>query len=322
MTGQRERITHPSWCDRDLCTAPEFRPTLDEYRGASNIGAHMSAPIKSYGTRGELQLSLWQGVTAWDTNTFLAIECEGETVGSIGLGDGQGGIELYALLGQEVKEAVRKWPALYAERFPYVQRAIEDEADEATADASTPRDPVELEEKLAAEALDEGEGPPCGVCGWPAAAHMATADTHNFVVSEFAEDRAAKGCTHPPDEPCFGKRSPLDEVLEGVRERARNLPTVEVTRKAIYPMSYRLTVNGQKHEPYATFEGVRAAVADLVTRRLGAEPERVAAEAGALNAAFSSGKVLGALDDGGDWYTVFDAYGEEPLRIRITVERD
>jgi hypothetical protein len=52
---------------------------------------------------------------------------------------------------------VRKWPALYAERFPYVQRAIEDEADEATADASMPRDPVELEERMTAEFLADEE---------------------------------------------------------------------------------------------------------------------------------------------------------------------
>jgi hypothetical protein len=212
VSDERVKVEHPSWCDRDVCTAPEFRPTLDEYRGSSGIGAHVSAPVKSHGTRGELQLSLWQGVTAWDTNTFLTIECGGETVASIGLGDGQGGIELYALLGMEVKELVRKYPALYAERFPYVQRAIEDEADEATAEASMPRDPVELEERMTAEALDEEEGPPCGVCGWPASAHMACADAHNFVVSEFAEDTTRSADEAPADEaPVKGFYSHLDD---------------------------------------------------------------------------------------------------------------
>jgi hypothetical protein len=53
----------------------------------------------------------------------------------------------------------------------------EDYADAATADASTPRDPVELEERIAADYADD-------------------------------EQRAAKGCTHPADEPCFGRRTP------------------------------------------------------------------------------------------------------------------
>jgi hypothetical protein len=93
-------------------------------------------------------------------------------------------------------------------------------------------------------------------------------------------------------------------------------------RKATYPMSYRLTVNG-KTDRHGTFQELRAAVADLVTRRLGAEPERVAAEAQAMLALFQPrGAVQEALDERAEWYTVFDAYGEEPLRIRITAKRD
>jgi hypothetical protein len=269
MSSNRERVTHPSWCDRDACTAVEFRPTADEYRelGAGRSGLHASkllAVSPGYGANGGLTVQMQQLVAPWVCGTFLVVRTEDQEQ-SWTLGDEQSFL-LYELLGKEVEASVREYPRLYAERFPYVQRAIEDEADEATADASTPRDPVELEEQMAAEA--------------------------------HAEERKAKGCTHPADEPCFGK-----------------------TRKALYPMSYRLTVNG-KTDRHPTFPELRAAVADLVTRRLAVEPERVAGEAQSMNAMFTDGTVQQALDERAEWYTVFDAYGEEPLRIRITAERD
>lgn len=84
-------------------------------------------------------------------------------------------------------------------------------------------------------------------------------------------------------------------------------------------MTYRLTVNAQQRAE-GTLRDVRTKVAELVTERLGEAPERVANDAQTVNMAFNSGAVEEALDLRGDWYTVFDAYGEEPLRIRITKE--
>ena len=275
MTKNRERVEHPSWCDPEACTAVEFVPTNEEYRqlGTDRSGEHRSKVLvaRGYGPQGDLSVQLLQAVAPWACWKYLSmITAGGEQSWTTEAGQAGLGFALYELLGQEVKDSVREFPTLYAERFPYVQRALDDEADEATADAAAPRDPVELEEQMAAEA-----GPD--------------------------EQRAALyGCTHPPDEPCSGN-----------------------TRKATYPMSYRLTVNGKTGDPHGTFPEVRAAVADLVTRRLAVEPERVAAEAQTINAQFQTGgAVQKALDERAEWYTVFDAYGEEPLRIRITVERD
>jgi hypothetical protein len=84
-------------------------------------------------------------------------------------------------------------------------------------------------------------------------------------------------------------------------------------------MSYRLTVNAQQRAE-GTLRDVRAVVAELVTKRLEEAPERVAGDAQTVNMAFNSGALEESLDLRGDWYTVFDAFGEEPLRIRITKE--
>jgi hypothetical protein len=276
VTEQRERVTHPVWCDRDACTAPEFVPTSEEYRRGA-MGAHYSSTMSFQSS--DLQLFLANRVCPWETESYLVVRNGEDALGQIPISEAGGGFALYALLGQEVKEVVRKWPALYAERFPYVQRALDDESDEATAEAAAPRDPVELKEQMGG-AYDQ---------------------LREVVQTGLDEQRAALyGCTHPPDEPCFGKK-----------------------RKATYPMSYRLTVNGKTGDPHGTFPEVRAAVADLVTRRLAVEPERVAAEAQTINAQFQTGGAAQqALDERAEWFTVFDAYGEEPLRIRITAERD
>jgi hypothetical protein len=84
-------------------------------------------------------------------------------------------------------------------------------------------------------------------------------------------------------------------------------------------VSYKLTINAEQRVE-GTLQEVRAAVAELVTKRLEEAPERAALDAQTVNMAFNSGAVEESLDLRGDWYTVFDAYGEEPLRIRITKE--
>jgi hypothetical protein len=244
MSDERKRVEHPSWCSREECTAPEFRPTSEEYQSGKSLGwSHYSATVGS--RTNDLELFLAEQVCPWETESFLIIRNghDGGLTQTVPISESGGGFALYELLGQEVKEAVRAYPTLFAERFPYVERQLQDEADEATADAVMPRDPVELEEQMTAEQLEDEEK------------HV----------------------------------------------------------------QYKLTVNA-KQVLEGTLQDVRTGVAELVTDRLAEAPERVATDAQTINMAFNTGAVEERLDIEGDWYTVLDAYGEEPLRIRITKE--
>lgn len=81
---------------------------------------------------------------------------------------------------------------------------------------------------------------------------------------------------------------------------------------------YRLTVNGRVVR--GTLREIRAAVAELVTTRLAAAPERMAEEAHAINALFNEGHVQRVLDEHGEWFTVIDGQGPDPQHIRVEVE--
>jgi hypothetical protein len=85
------------------------------------------------------------------------------------------------------------------------------------------------------------------------------------------------------------------------------------------PMPYRLTVNG-RIVTRGTLQEIRAAVAELVTTRLAGAPEGLAIDAQMLNMAFNSGAVQEALDEGGEWFTIFGADGPARLHIRVTKE--
>lgn len=85
------------------------------------------------------------------------------------------------------------------------------------------------------------------------------------------------------------------------------------------PMPYRLTVNG-RIVTRGTLQEVGAAVAELVTTRLAAAPERMAPEAHAVNALFNEGHVQRALDERGEWFTVIDGQGPDPQHIQVEVE--
>lgn len=85
------------------------------------------------------------------------------------------------------------------------------------------------------------------------------------------------------------------------------------------PMPYRLTVNGAV-ATRGTLQEVQAAVAQLVTTRLAEAPERVALDAQTINLAFNTGAVEEALAERGEWFTVLDAHGEDPQRIKVTKE--
>jgi len=267
MSDERVRVVHPSWCDREACTAPEFLPTGEEFQaaGTRGHGQHRSRELVAdkYRPGGGVIVYLSQEIAPWVCATYLNFQLtEGEypDVVSTQVGEAGAGFALFELLGQEVKDAVRKWPRLYAERFPDVQRATEAEADEATADAVMPRDPVELEEQMTAEFLAD------------------------------------------------------EDDTTGSANKAPETQDVEVSMS-----SYRVTVNA-KELTEGTLPEAKAAVADLVTRRLAAAPERLAGEAQTINRAFSAGAVEADVEERGQWFTVFDAYGEDPLRIMLTKE--
>lgn len=67
-----EPITHPDWCDRDLCTAPKVRPTLDEDKKAAKRGQHRSATLAEVGYPAE-EVYLVQPIAPWECNTYLHV---------------------------------------------------------------------------------------------------------------------------------------------------------------------------------------------------------------------------------------------------------
>jgi hypothetical protein len=84
-------------------------------------------------------------------------------------------------------------------------------------------------------------------------------------------------------------------------------------------MPYRLTVNG-RIVTRGTLQEVQAAVAELVTTRLAAAPERMAPEAHAINALFNEGHVARGVAERGEWFTVVDGQGPDPQHIRVEAE--
>lgn len=142
---------------------------------------------------------------------------------------------------------------------------------------------------------------PCG--RWVDFREGSMPDVKSTPEASHTDERADKGCTHPADEPCFGKRRPGAPTMDG------ETPS----------MTYRLVVNAEECAK-GTLQEVGAVVAELTTTRLAAEPDRLADEAMSISMEFGSGTVAQRLDAEGDWYTVFDAYGEQPLRMRVTKE--
>lgn len=291
MTDQeRETIEHPSWCDQSLCTAPEFRPTHEEYAGPRGpLGAHRSKMLTADKNRpsGGLLIFLSQQVAPWDCATYLYFQVgEGEypDVISTEVGDMGGGVGfgLFELLAEDIGAQTRRFPTLYGERFGWVADAtssgdaaadpLDVVADEATADAVMPRDPVELEEQIAAESPFDVDPLPIDLEGVPPL---------------LAESLRA---------------------MQGENEEA-----------LLEPMPFRLTVNGRV-ATRGTLQEIRAAVAELVSVRLAAAPERVATDALTINMAWNSDVVKQVLAERGEWFTVLDAHGEDPQRIKVTRE--
>jgi hypothetical protein len=127
VAEEREKVVHPSWCDPGVCTAPEFRPTYEEYReGRNDRGEHRSSvlAVPGYGPDSDLQVSVSEAVAPWGTGTFLTMQ-----TGDFGLswttqiGEGGKGFELFELLAKPIGDLTREFPVLYAERYGYVADA-------------------------------------------------------------------------------------------------------------------------------------------------------------------------------------------------------
>lgn len=134
MSDERERVEHPEWCDRENCTAPEFRPT--EYAPQAQ-GKHVSAKLRLSGAGTKLEVWLSQAVAPWDCDTYLQLRDEKSPMATVGdyasdydtaIGEGgeyAQGFALYELLGQAIAPNVRKYPTLYADRFPHLVQSDE-----------------------------------------------------------------------------------------------------------------------------------------------------------------------------------------------------
>lgn len=61
-------VVHPSWCDRQACTAKPT-PTMDEYVVAGAHGRHVSAKVGG----GAEKLRLVQSVAPWSTSVILYV---------------------------------------------------------------------------------------------------------------------------------------------------------------------------------------------------------------------------------------------------------
>lgn len=121
MRDERERVEHPSWCDRSRCTAPEFRPLRLEK--GERCGEHLSERLLLPGVK-DLRVFLSESVAPWGTGTFVRFQTDdGSESWSTEIGDGGVGFQIFELMAKSVGDKARQWPTLYGERFGYVAEA-------------------------------------------------------------------------------------------------------------------------------------------------------------------------------------------------------
>lgn len=102
-----QAVTHPAWCDRTRCTAPEQQPLLLEYSSASKLGEHLSAEVS--GRWGETAYLL-QAVAPWECTVYLVIEPNGSPDKiSIGL---DADSPLLLMIRQHVADQQVRYPSL------------------------------------------------------------------------------------------------------------------------------------------------------------------------------------------------------------------
>ncbi|MEV7264008.1 hypothetical protein AB0N38_10695 [Micromonospora aurantiaca] len=67
-TEPAAEVTHPSWCDRQACTA-QPAPRLEDYQGGVDYGRHLSVTVSPGGHA----MRLTQAVAPWATATILTV---------------------------------------------------------------------------------------------------------------------------------------------------------------------------------------------------------------------------------------------------------
>jgi hypothetical protein len=271
----KEKIEHPSWCDRSKCTAPEFRP--EKLEQGEVCGEHVSKALLFPGYNEEMGLRAYlsQAVAPWGTGTYLRLRSgNGQLSWMTEVGQGGVGFELFELLAQPIGDGARAYPALYGERYGWVADATSSGADAAeTLDVVAAESPFDVDPLP----LDlEGRRPHLADV---MRALSATASTGHGPEDYADEDQAA------------------DE---------------ESTR-------YQLTVN-HKAAMYGSLQEVQAAVALIVTTSLAANPVSLAEEAQTMNLAFTGGAVQAALDERGEWSTLYGVATGHPSRITVNRE--
>jgi hypothetical protein len=122
MATAGEKIEHPSWCDRSVCTAPETRPSVVDF---GEGGEHRSATValSSYTEALGLEFYVSERVAPWDTAPFLRVQIANGQLSWMSEID-RAGFDLFALLAKPIGEMTREYPLLYAEQFGWVADAM------------------------------------------------------------------------------------------------------------------------------------------------------------------------------------------------------
>lgn len=277
--SEAEKVEHPSWCDRKLCTAPEFRPTREEHAAGVDHGSHRSAPVSGYGGRGDLEMYLVNALAPWETGVFLVIGDGEAEVGSIAISEDGGGMALFELLAQEIGDLTRAYPNLYGERFGYVA--------DATSSGETPAETQDVVESSPVDA----EMPPL------------KADEMPPELQDALRQMSKRGRVVD-----MGTGQTVAEAGELVDDKEHQAEDEH----------YQLTVNDAAVDT-GPLRQIRAAVAQFMTVWLADDPEGLAVDAQTLNMAFNGGAVQAALEERGEWYTMVGVHSDHPtMRIRVT----
>lgn len=339
MSEQRKSITHPTWCDREACTAPEFRMTNEEYQQTRTHDAprHKSRVLVMDQHRQDAGLFVFleQLCAPWDCSTFLRFQVGkgafAETFSTeVGDAGPAMGFAVFELLAEEIASQTRQYPSLYEERFGWVADHQYGDADQVAG-----VDPDMFPEFPAEDVWQDAPAPD------PAALKPqdVEAPAQDVVVSEALKDapapdpatRVLGGPLVPWDAPCDcgAVEDPDGETMctctaqraaaaaEDDQEAAELAEQDDETR-ADGP-AVQLHVNDAVVVRGTILE-VRAAVAERVTEWLATDPDNLAADAGMLNRSFNDGTVYDAVTEWGEWSTLFGATARTPVRIRVTRE--
>lgn len=124
-------VEHPAWCDRSLCTAPEFRPTEPGERYAHRSANLLMAgdwPPDRYDYTQEAEAYLSQAVARWECATYLR-------VGDASIRINYDSPLLFAVMDEHAA-LTEKWPNLMATGRERARANAIASAKEAPSDAS------------------------------------------------------------------------------------------------------------------------------------------------------------------------------------------